>query len=108
MLRRRWAGPLLLGVTVLAALIGLSSYGSSPWVEAKALAIASPAAVLLAVLGAAMLAETPRLHVVGLVALAAIGGGVIWSNWLAYRDVKLAPRDRLAELARIGHRFAGQ
>jgi hypothetical protein len=41
-------------------------------------------------------------------AIAAIAAGVLWSNWLAYRDVKLAPRDRLAELATIGDRFAGQ
>jgi hypothetical protein len=108
MVRRRWLGPLLLGTTALVALIGLSSYGSSPWVEAKALAIASPAVVLLAVLGAALLAETRRLRALGFVALAAIAGGVLWSNWLAYRDVKLAPRDRLAELVTIGHRFAGQ
>jgi hypothetical protein len=107
MARRRLFGPLLFALTVLVALIGLSSYGSSPWVEAKALAIASPAVVLLAVLGASLLAETRRLRVVGFVALAAIAGGVLWSNWLAYRDVKLAPRDRLAELVTIGHRFAG-
>ena len=108
MLRRRLLGPLLLGATAIAALIGLSTYGSSPWVEAKALAIASPAVVLLAVLGAALLVETRRLRVLGFLALAAIAGGVLWSNWLAYRDVKLAPRDRLAELVTIGHRFAGQ
>src|SRR3954453_12575196 len=108
MLRRRLFGPLLLGAAVIAALIGLSTYGSSPWVEAKALAIASPAVVLLAVLGAGLLAEMRRLRVLGFVALAAIAGGVLWSNWLAYRDVKLAPRDRLAELVTIGHRFAGQ
>src|SRR3954453_19114085 len=95
MLRRRLFGPLLLGAAVIAALIGLSTYGSSPWVEAKALAIASPAVVLLAVLGAGVLAETRRLRVLGFLALAAIAGGVLWSNWLAYRDVKLAPRDRL-------------
>jgi hypothetical protein len=106
--RRRMAGPLLLGAAALVALVGLSTYGSSPWVEAKALAIASPAVVLLAVLGAALLIETRRLRVVGALALAAIAGGVLWSNWLAYRDVKLAPRDRLAELVKIGHRFAGQ
>ncbi|MEA2467693.1 MAG: hypothetical protein QOJ57_1819, partial [Thermoleophilaceae bacterium] len=106
--RRRMAGPLLLGAAALVALVGLSTYGSSPWVEAKALAIASPAVVLFAVLGAALLIETRRLRVVGALALAAIAGGVLWSNWLAYRDVKLAPRDRLAELVRIGHRFAGQ
>jgi hypothetical protein len=43
------------------------------------------------------------------VALAAVlGAGVLWSNVLAYRDASLAPHDRLAELQRIGERFAGQ
>jgi hypothetical protein len=109
-LRRRAVGPVLFAATVVAALIGLGTFGSSPWVDAKALAIASPAVVLLGVLGACLLLEGRRLRLrlLGAVGLAAMAGGVVWSNWLAYRDVKLAPRDRLAELATIGHRFAGQ
>jgi hypothetical protein len=39
---------------------------------------------------------------------AAIAGGVLWSSALAFHEVSLAPRDRLAELERIGDRFAGQ
>src|SRR3954447_6910569 len=108
MLRRRLSGPLVLAATVLVALIGLSTYGSSPWVEAKALAIASPAVLLVALLGACLLVEgRTALRVAGVVALVAISGGVAWSNWLTYRDVKLAPRHRLAELVTIGPRFAG-
>jgi hypothetical protein len=43
------------------------------------------------------------------VALAAlVAGGVLWSNVLQYRDVWLAPRGQLAELAEIGERYAGQ
>ena len=38
---------------------------------------------------------------------ALIAGGVLWSNALAYREVWLAPRSQLAELQRIGTRFAG-
>ena len=41
------------------------------------------------------------------VAAAAIAGGVLWSNALAYHDVWLAPRPALAELESIGDRFAG-
>jgi hypothetical protein len=33
---------------------------------------------------------------------------VLWSNVLAYHEVTLAPRDRHAELARIGEEIAGQ
>ena len=39
---------------------------------------------------------------------AAIAGGVIWSNALAYHQVWLAPRGHLTELDTIGKRFAGQ
>jgi hypothetical protein len=107
-LRRRVPGPLVFAVTVIAALIGLAVFGSSPWVDSKALAIASPAVALLALVGAGAALESERLKLLGVLALAAVAGGVLWSNWLAYRDVKLAPRDRLAELATIGERFAGQ
>jgi hypothetical protein len=105
--RRRAVGPLLLAGTTLLALVGLATIGSSPWVDAKALAIASPAVVFLAVVGAALVMQERRFRAVGAAALALVTGGVVWSNWLAYRDVKLAPRDRLAELATIGERFGG-
>jgi hypothetical protein len=44
----------------------------------------------------------------GILALTVVAGGVLWSNVLAYHGVNLAPRAQLAELERIGHRFAGQ
>jgi hypothetical protein len=44
----------------------------------------------------------------GLIATLAIGGGVLWSNVLAYHDVLLAPRERLAELQHIGELVAGK
>lgn len=106
-LRRRAAGPLVFATCVVGAAIGLSIVGSSPWVDAKGLAIGSPAVVLLAVIGACALLETPA-RALGAIALAAIGFGVLWSNWLAYRDVRIAPKDRLAELDRIGERFKGE
>ena len=39
--------------------------------------------------------------------LGAIAGGVLWSNFLQYRNVTLAPRARLAELAHVGGMLAG-
>jgi hypothetical protein len=80
---------------------------ASPWVDGKALASASPAALLLACAGAAFLWGT-EARIFGAVALAAIGAAVIWSNVLGYRNVNLAPRDQLAELQRIGNEIAGQ
>ncbi len=104
--RRRAAGPLVFAAGVLGAAAGLAIVGSSPWVDAKALAIGSPAVALLAVVGACWLLDTPG-RALGAILLAAIGFGVLWSNWRAYEDVRLAPKDRLAELDRIGERFDG-
>ncbi len=39
--------------------------------------------------------------------LAALVGGVAWSNALASSDARLAPREQLAELESIGEQFAG-
>jgi hypothetical protein len=106
-LRRRAAGPLVFATCVVGAAIGLSVVGSSPWVDAKGLAIASPAVMLLALIGACALLHTPA-RAAGAIALAAIGFGVLWSNWRAYHDVRLAPRDRLEEFEEIADRFAGE
>jgi hypothetical protein len=73
---------------------------SSPWVDGKALAMASPA-VLAAALAASGVGWT-RLAVLP------IAAGVLWSNALAYHDVWLAPRGQLHELETIGSRYAGQ
>jgi len=79
---------------------------SSPWLGAKTLAIASPALVVLAVCGIA--AIPARWRTVRVSAAAALAFGVLWSNWLAYRDVDLAPHDRLEQLASIGERIDGR
>jgi hypothetical protein len=100
--RRRLELPLYLGVVAAGcALTWLA--GGTPWVVGKALAIASPA---LLACGLGFVAGHPRARA-GLVAAAAIAVGVLWSNALAYHDVLLAPRARLAELARIGPLVAG-
>ncbi len=79
----------------------------SPWVDAKALATASPAIPFAAVLAVAWLHARGRT-VVSLAVAAALLVGIGWSNALAYRDLNLAPRDQLAELEAIGERIAGQ
>jgi hypothetical protein len=96
--RRQWA----LWVYAGAALGGCALIyhaGATPWVVGKTLAIASPALLVTALVGAAMLLHR---HRAGIVVLAALAFGVLWSNALAYHDVVLAPRDRLAELQHIG------
>ncbi len=100
LVRRRALGPLLYIGTSLLALWYVRRTGS-PWADAKALAIASPAVLLVAAHGAVALDELgARLSAV-LVA-AALAGGVIVSNAKAYHEVSNAPRERLAELSRIG------
>jgi hypothetical protein len=79
----------------------------SPWVAGKALATASPAVALVALVACAMLLARGH-RVLGLLAGAAIATGIVWSNVLGYHDVSLAPHEQMAELADIGKRTAGQ
>lgn len=102
--RRAWEIALY-AASALGAAVAFSLFGS-PWLQAKAFAIGSPVIVFAAVLGCASLVRRGR-RVEGLVALAAIALGVLWSNALAYREVNLAPRAQLAELEQIGEDFAG-
>ena len=80
---------------------------ASPWVEAKAMATASPAFVLLGLCGCVALMKGGR-RFEGWVALGVIAVGVLASTFLAYREVNLAPGDQLAELERIGEETAGE
>lgn len=78
--------------------------GSDAWVVAKAMAIGSPALLAVGALGAGGLAGgrlSAGRRVAGAAVLAVAGGGVLWSNTLAYHDVTLAPRPRLAELQQV-------
>jgi hypothetical protein len=100
------AGELLLYAAVSVVGYLLLARVGSPWVDAKALATASPAPVAAGMAAAAFIFERGR-RVEGAVVAAAIAGGVLWSNALAYHVVWLAPHARLAELERIGHRFSG-
>ena len=96
---------LLLYASSLIACAAVVAIGS-PWAGGKVLATASPVALSLALVGVAAALTVDRLA--GAVLIAAVVGGVLWSNALAYRDVSLAPYDQLVELEQIGERFAGQ
>jgi hypothetical protein len=103
--RRRSLGPLLFLVVSVIALWYVERTGS-PWADAKALAIASPAVLLIAALGPlALEARGARLEALGLGLV--LAGGVLASNALVYHDVSLAPRERLVELDDVGDRAAG-
>jgi hypothetical protein len=101
--RRAWRLLTLVGTAVVGAFVFVVSSG--PWSEAKALATASPVVLALALVGGAAVFESGR-RVEGALVLAALVGGVAWSNVLA--DPRLAPRGQLAELQAIGERHAGE
>jgi hypothetical protein len=103
--RRAWELVLYI-VAALGGAVAISVF-ASPWVGAKALATGSPAIVLAGLVGAAALAGRGR-RVEGVLLAVAIAAGVVWSNALAYHEVSLAPRDRLAELERIGEEISGE
>src|SRR5919201_2719523 len=103
--RRAWAPLLYIGGVGLA---GAGVYlAASPWVDAKALAITSPAVLLAAAAGVSALVDARQAIPAALLAVA-LAGGVLWSNVLAYGGVNLGPRGRLAELEHIGHGIAGE
>ncbi len=104
--RRRQFGIIAYVGVALVGCAVLYLVGSTPWVLGKALAVSSPALLTAALAGGALLLTWRRP--VGVLVLLALGGGVLWSNALAYHDVLLAPRSRLAELQHIGVLVAGQ
>jgi hypothetical protein len=124
--RRQFA----LALYVIVALLGCAIFylgGSTPWVTAKSLAIASPALLTAALVGGAALWESRRQAgegeassggraawamrhgwLLGALTTVVIGAGVLWSNILAYGDVSLASRPRMEELQHIGKLVAGK
>jgi hypothetical protein len=106
MIRRRRLAPLLLVAGNGIATIFLLSQGNA-YASAKVMMIFSLTAVLAAMLGPAALNEGAR-RFEGWALAAAIAGGVLWTNVLAFENVSVAPRARFDELAEIGARFSGQ
>jgi hypothetical protein len=108
-----WKGLHGLALYVVVALVSvafLSLAGTVPWVMGKSLAISSPAVLLAGLAGGAILFNRQRSTpvIAGVLLLGAIAGGVLWSNYLQYHNVTLAPRARLAELQKIGTMVAGK
>jgi hypothetical protein len=102
--RREWA--LVMYVAGAAMGCGVTVAVGSPWVDGKALAIASPAALVAAMAAVGWLFRGGR-RVEAVAAMLVLGGGVLWSNALAYHEVSLGPRSQLRELETIGKQFAG-
>jgi hypothetical protein len=81
---------------------------TGPWVEAKIFAIDGTLVLALAFFGAGALARGARTWPLGWALAVVVAGGVLYGNALAVHNTTPAPERRLAELERIGHRFAGQ
>jgi hypothetical protein len=88
----------------------------APWVGGKALAVGSPFVLLAVAVGGVgvfthrgLLTKRARTFAVACATIASLAvlGAVAWSNALAYHDVSLALFSQMAELERIGARFAG-
>jgi hypothetical protein len=100
-----------LALTLLASLAVSESV--STWADAKTLVLTSPAVLLLAWGGVAVLLAPRRPSVArvaraGAVLLAlALAGGVLVSDALQYHSSNLAPTARYDELASLNSRFAG-
>ncbi len=102
--RRQFGIPFYVGVALVGCAIVYLS-GGTPWVTGKAMALSSPALLIAGLAGGGLLFV--RRRVPGALVIAALAGGVLWSNALAYHDVTLAPRAPLAELQHIGGLLAG-
>jgi hypothetical protein len=109
MRRRSYGLGLYVGIA-LASLAILSLRGTVPWLMGKSLAFSSPAILLAGLAGAAILFSRERVvaMLAGVVLLGAIAGGVLWSNYLQFHNVTLAPRARLSELQKIGDMLTGK
>ena len=103
--RRLWL-PLLFVVSSVIGSAAVIQVGS-PWVDAKALMIASPAILLTAMIAVAALVMRGKKPL-GVALGALLTAGVLLSNAIAYNEVSLAPRDRLAELSEIQDRLDGE
>ena len=103
--RREWELAVYVGGTLCAAVV-VALLGSQ-WIDAKAFATASPAVVLIALVGALKI-PVSRFRIAGAVIASVIAAGVVWSNVLAYHDVELGPRDKLLELEEIADRIKGE
>jgi hypothetical protein len=99
--RREPAGLILLGATLIAAVILLPRL--SPYADGKVLALASPVIVFGAGVGIWSVARaSPALAAI---MAAAVSVGVLWSDAYAYHVVRLAPTERLEALEDVGERL---
>lgn len=114
---RRLAIPMLVASALVAVVVTQGEGYGGAWLAAKALVVASPILLLVAMAGAGGLASGRALgdlvsrggaRVMAMAAAAVVAAGVLASNALAYREAWVAPAAAVGELAEIGQEFAGR
>jgi hypothetical protein len=103
---RRRRGAILVGLLAVAGAAAAIGPRTSPYGESKLYVILSPFVVLAAALG--VWALWSRSRVAGSVVALFLAGGILYSDAIAYREVRLAPIDRMQameDIARVarGH-----
>ena len=101
---RAGAWPILAYGLGVLGVAGFTYATSWAWIDAKAFAVASPAPVLLALVGIASL-EREFGRAIPLMLTLLVAGGVLWTDVRAYHDANLTPHARHHELADIASRF---
>jgi len=101
--------PLLPSYAVGGALAFAIVYAvGSPWIDGKGMAIVSPALLTAGLIGAVLLIQRTPYAVGGWAVVALASGLVLYTSFLFYQGVWLAPRDEHRELEQIGERFHGE
>jgi hypothetical protein len=109
-LRSRDRESIPIGAYVAGGAVGAAAmvWVGSPWVDAKAMAMLSPAILTAALLGVVMLGQRSGFRFEAVVLGSLVAATVLWSAFLAYQGTWIAPHAPQVELEEIGDRFAGQ
>jgi hypothetical protein len=102
---RRRGGSVLAGLLAVAAAVAAIGPRTSPYGESKLYVILSPFLVLAAALGVWALFTRSRLAG-GAIALF-LTVGILYSDAIAYREVRLAPADRMQAMEDVAHAARG-
>lgn len=103
--RRDWV-PAMYGATAVGGLVP-AIWFADPWIDAKAMAMCSPAFLLLALIAAVSIERKGGRNVAYL-AVGVLSAGVLWSNFLAYHETTIAPESEMRELADINDLIEGE
>lgn len=104
------------GRPLLAVMVGVAVVGSAagfvvggPWIDAKALTIASVFVFAASATAVALAAldDAPGVRTLGVVGAVVLVAATAWSTASIARSVNVAPRDQLAELRDIGDELSG-